>query len=76
MTDKRFQLQELAHTAMTALIGCSHFGPAEGSKEAMDRWVADVCLLAHAFAIKMMETENAVVGAKTVEGLEEKEDEQ
>ncbi len=76
MTDKRFQLQELAHTAMTSLIACGDFRPAEGSKEAMDKWVTDVCLLAHAFAIKMMETEEAVVGAKTVEGLEEKEDEQ
>jgi hypothetical protein len=76
MTNQRLQLQELAHTAMAALINSSTFQPAGTSKEAMDIWVADVSMLSHKFAISMIKTEKAIVERKIVDGLEEKKDEQ
>jgi hypothetical protein len=76
MTDQRFRLQELSHSAMVALITSSTLQPAGTSKEAMDRWVADVSMLSHKFAISMMKTEKAIVERKIVDGLEEKKDEQ
>jgi hypothetical protein len=76
MTNQRLQLQELAHTAMAALINSSTFQPVGASKETIAQWVADVCVLSHRFAIGMMKTEEIVINRKMVKGLEEKKDEQ